>query len=111
MSGSSKSWDRWTSSTAHLVDTKEYPQDVDVVLVEGAVSSEEDAEKILKIRKRTKILVSLGDCAVTSNVPSMRNRFKLEEVEHRAYVENAQNNHARPQTGHSKTVPTLPPGS
>jgi coenzyme F420-reducing hydrogenase gamma subunit len=27
---------------------------VDVVLVEGAVSSEEDAEKILKIRKRTR---------------------------------------------------------
>jgi NAD-reducing hydrogenase small subunit len=79
-----------------LVDAKEYPENVDVVLVEGAVSSEDDLEKILRIRKRTKILVSLGDCAVTSNVPSMRNRFKLEEVEHRAYVENAQCNQGVP---------------
>ena len=36
-----------------LVDTKEFPENVDVVLVEGAVSSEEDSEKIQKIRERT----------------------------------------------------------
>jgi len=90
-----------------LVDVKEYPHDVDVVLVEGAVSSEEDAEKILKIRKRTKIVVSLGDCAVTSNVPSMRNRFKIEEVEHRAFIENAQNNPQVPR----QVIPRLLPHS
>ena len=90
-----------------LVDTKEYPANVDVVLVEGAVSSEDDLEKILRIRQRTKILVSLGDCAVTSNVPSMRNRFKLEEVEHRAYVENAQCNQGVPR----RVVPKLLPHS
>ena len=60
-----------------LVDTKEFPENVDVVLVEGAVSSEEDLEKIQKIRERSRILVSLGDCAVTANVPSMRNRFSV----------------------------------
>ena len=75
-----------------LVDTKEYPENVDVVLIEGAVSSEEDVEKIHKIRQRTKILVALGDCAVTSNVPSMRNRFKVQDVLKRAYIENAQHN-------------------
>ena len=90
-----------------LVDTKEFPENVHVVLVEGAVSSEDDAEKIRKIRKRTKILVSLGDCAVTSNVPSMRNRFKLEEVERRAYIENAQNNQHVPR----KVIPKLFPHS
>lgn len=90
-----------------LVDAKEYPEGVDVVLVEGAVSSEEDAEKILKIRRRTKILVSLGDCAVTSNVPSMRNRFRLEEVENRSYVENAQTNRCVPR----KIIPRLLPHS
>lgn len=79
-----------------LVDTKEFPENVDVALIEGAVSTEEDLEKIRKIRRRTKILVALGDCAVTSNVPSMRNRFKVEAVEHRAYMENAQNNQQIP---------------
>jgi len=90
-----------------LVDTKEYPENVDVVLVEGAVSSEEDLEKILKIRKRTKLLICLGDCAVTSNVPGMRNRFKVEDVEHRAYIENAQLNQQIPR----EVIPRLLPHS
>jgi NAD-reducing hydrogenase small subunit len=90
-----------------LVDAKEYPENVDVVLVEGAVSSEEDLEKIQKIRERTRILVSLGDCAVTSNVPSMRNRFPVAEVEHRAYIENAQLNQQVPR----QVIPALLPKS
>jgi len=71
-----------------LVDHKEYPEDVDVVLVEGSVSSDEDLHKIKNIRQRSKILVSLGDCAVTGNVPAMRNPFKVAEVLRRVYVEN-----------------------
>jgi NAD-reducing hydrogenase small subunit len=90
-----------------LVDAKEYPENVDVVLVEGAVSSEEDLEKIKKIRERTRILVSLGDCAVTANVPSMRNRFPVAAVEHRAYIENAQLNQQVPR----QVVPALLPNS
>ena len=86
-----------------LVDTKEYPENVDVVLIEGAVSSTEDLEKIHKIRQRTRILVALGDCAVTSNVPGMRNRFTVEAVENRAYIENAQNNQRIP----NKVIPPL----
>ncbi|MCE0483194.1 MAG: hypothetical protein LV479_03025 [Methylacidiphilales bacterium] len=88
-----------------LVDTKEYPENVDVVLIEGAVSSEEDVEKIHKIRHRSKLVVSLGDCAVTSNVPGMRNRFKIEDVEHRAYIENAQNNQHVPRSVIPKMLP------
>jgi len=90
-----------------LVDAKEYPENVDVVLVEGAVSSEEDLEKIHKIRERTRVLVSLGDCAVTANVPSMRNRFPVAAVEHRAYIENAQLNQQVPR----QVVPALLPKS
>ncbi|PKO14801.1 NADP oxidoreductase [candidate division BRC1 bacterium HGW-BRC1-1] len=72
-----------------LVDPKNFPDMVDVTLVEGAVSSTDDFNKILKIREHTKILVSLGDCAVTSNVPCMRNVYSVEEVLDRAYVQNA----------------------
>ena len=59
-----------------LVDQKEFPENVDVALVEGAVSSDEDLEKIQKVRARSRLLVSLGDCAVTANIPSMRNPFQ-----------------------------------
>jgi NAD-reducing hydrogenase small subunit len=90
-----------------LVDTKDYPENVDVVLVEGAVSSEEDLEKIRLVRSRTKILVALGDCAVTSNVPGMRNRFPVADVEARAYLENAEHNRSIP----CKVIPPLLPKS
>ena len=72
-----------------LVDAKEFPENVDVTLVEGAVSSEEDLHRIRLVRARTKILVTLGDCAVTGNVPAMRNNFGANAVLKRAYLENA----------------------
>jgi NAD-reducing hydrogenase small subunit len=69
-----------------LVDNKVFPNDVDVTLVEGSISSEEDLHKIKQIRERTKLLVSLGDCAVTGNVPALRNSVGKEAVLRRAYL-------------------------
>ncbi len=72
-----------------LVDAKEFPEGVDVTLVEGAISSEEDLHRIRLVRSRTRVLVSLGDCAITGNVPAMRNQFGAPAVLRRAYLENA----------------------
>lgn len=72
-----------------LVDRKVFPDHVDVTLVEGAVANEDDLAKIQKIRQHTRILVSLGDCALTGNVPAMRNVCGPELVLLRAYLENA----------------------
>jgi NAD-reducing hydrogenase small subunit len=71
-----------------LVDAKIFPEAVDITLVEGSVSSEDDLHKIKTVRARTKILVSLGDCAITANVPGMRNSFGVQPVTDRAYCEN-----------------------
>lgn len=90
-----------------LVDPKVFPEMVDVTLVEGAVSSSEDYEKIKKVRAHTRVLVSLGDCAVTANVPGMRNSFKVQEVYHRAYLENATDNQHIPV----QVIPPLRPRS
>jgi NAD-reducing hydrogenase small subunit len=86
-----------------LVDAKEFPTDVDVTLVEGAVASVDDLRKIREVRARTRILVSLGDCAVTGNVPAMRNPFGPVPALERAYLENATLNAHLP----SKVVPDL----
>jgi NAD-reducing hydrogenase small subunit len=72
-----------------VVDAKEFPEDVDLTLVEGALANSDDIEKIKLVRGRTKLLVALGDCAVTGNVPAMRNVFPLEDVLRRGYIENA----------------------
>lgn len=79
-----------------LVDFKKYPDGVDVAIVEGAVSSDEDEEKITLIRKCTKTLVSFGDCAITANIPGMRNYYPAKELFQRAYFENADLNQKIP---------------
>ncbi len=72
-----------------IVDTKTFPEQVDLTLVEGSVSSEDDLAKILRIRERTRVLVALGDCAVTGNVPSMRNPFGPEKILQHVYLKHA----------------------
>jgi NAD-reducing hydrogenase small subunit len=73
-----------------LVDAQKFPESVDVTLVEGAISSQEDLEKIQTIRQRSKLVVALGDCAVTSNVPAMRNSIPVKKLLERIYVEGVQ---------------------
>jgi NAD-reducing hydrogenase small subunit len=81
-----------------LVDFKVYPELVDVALVEGAVSSMEDEHKIHHIRKHTNFLIAMGDCAVTGNVPAMRNPFGPLPILERAYHENASAQKQTPRT-------------
>ncbi len=51
-----------------LVDHKGFPPEVDVTLVEGAVSSDEELREDPQGARGTKILVAMGDCAVSANV-------------------------------------------
>jgi NAD-reducing hydrogenase small subunit len=86
-----------------IMDAKEFPTNVDFTLVEGAVANTENEKTLRQIRERTRVLVSLGDCAVTGNVPSMRNVFTKESVLQRAYTENVEVNKGVP----NKEVPQL----
>jgi NAD-reducing hydrogenase small subunit len=71
-----------------LTDYKDFPP-ADITLVEGAVANADHLKHIQEIRQRTKILVSLGDCAVTGNITALRNLFPLKNVLDCAYRENA----------------------
>jgi NAD-reducing hydrogenase small subunit len=86
-----------------LVDAQEFPKAVDVTLVEGAVSSQHDVEQLRTIRQRSKLLVALGDCAVTGNVPAMRNSLPVRRMLERIYVEGASPSTGVPSDG----VPAL----
>lgn len=72
-----------------IVDAKQFPDEVDIALVEGAVASVDDEKKIHKIRAHSKLLVAMGDCAVAGNVPSMRNPIGPAAILDRAFKENA----------------------
>lgn len=73
-----------------IVDGKEFPE-VDIALVEGSVTSDEHLHEILHIRKQAKVLVAMGDCAITTNVTGMRNYLSLADVVDTAYVGVASN--------------------
>ena len=70
-----------------IADIKEFPENVDVTLVEGAVANVDHLELAQKIRERSKVVVSFGDCAVTGNVTSLRNTLQVEDLLHQVYHE------------------------
>ena len=86
-----------------LVDAQEWPEGVDVAVIEGAVSSQDDLKLAHTARARSKVVVALGDCAVTGNVPSMRNGISRRQLLERIYVEGATESRGVPTDG----VPAL----
>jgi NAD-reducing hydrogenase small subunit len=82
-----------------LVDVQEYPHNVDVAIVEGALSTEEDIEKIRQVRERTRILVALGDCATTSNVSGLRNPIPLKALFDTVFVDGSDVDKGHPTVG------------
>ena len=90
-----------------IMDTKEYPDGVDVVLVEGAIANEDHLDMIRNVRDRSRILVSFGDCAVTGNVTALRNPLgNAESVLQRCYIE-AADIHGQIPTGLGIVPPLL----
>ena len=64
-----------------LTDLKVFPEGgVDVTLIEGAVANEEQLHLVKEAREKSKILIALGDCAVTGTVPGMRNGIPTDKL-------------------------------
>lgn len=63
-----------------LVDAKQFPAEVDLCLVEGAITNVENLELAREIRNNSNLVISFGDCAVTGNVTSMRNRIPVKDL-------------------------------
>jgi NAD-reducing hydrogenase small subunit len=103
--------DEWLFELAQQVDVvyspvgsdiKDYPENVDICLVEGGVANQDNLELLLKVRQQTQTLISFGDCAVTANVPGMRNMLGgAEPVLKRAYLELAEHS---PQLPHAPGI-------
>ncbi len=71
-----------------IADVKEFPADVDITLVEGAVANEDNEELARVVRQRSKLVASFGDCAVSTNVTGLRNPLgDPQAILHRVYVE------------------------
>jgi coenzyme F420-reducing hydrogenase gamma subunit len=95
-------------------DPAEEKPELDIVLMEGMVASPRDLEFLKEVRARTKVLVALGTCAHTGNIPAYRKwtpkenlaRLQFEKTEDIADVE------VTPIDAHVQvdaTIPGCPP--
>jgi NAD-reducing hydrogenase small subunit len=73
-----------------LADHKRFPEGVDVVLVEGAVANTGQLALARTLRQRSRVVVALGDCAVTGNVPALRNRMNSKALLKAVYADGEQ---------------------
>lgn len=67
-------------------DIKHFSGHVDIGLIEGGCSSEENVEVLREFRKHCTTLVAVGECALTGGVPHMRNTVPLKECLEEAYL-------------------------
>lgn len=67
-------------------DIKNFTKPVDIGIIEGGISNDENAEILIEFRKHCKILVAIGSCALTGGIPSMRNLVPLKECLEEAYL-------------------------
>ncbi|ANV89355.1 oxidoreductase [Picosynechococcus sp. PCC 8807] len=90
-------------------DVKDYPENVDVCLIEGAVANQENLELLEKVRQNTKLLIAFGDCAVTTNVTGIRNqKGDAQTILERGYKELTEE-HQLPQQITGGILPPLLP--
>jgi len=87
------------------VDIKEFPINVDLTIVEGALSTDHDIKMIKKIRKNSKLILALGDCAITGNISAMKNLFGTDAILKKGYLDLADLNENNKYP--SKIVPKL----
>lgn len=82
-----KYFDTWRTMIEfrHLkaLKTKNELRDLDVAFIEGAISSESQADEVRTIRANTRYVVAIGSCACSGTPSSARNAFAEDALSER----------------------------
>jgi len=62
------------------VSDKHEFKDLDIALIEGTISTERDKKEVLEIREKSKVLIAMGNCAMTALPSGQRNNFDAERT-------------------------------
>lgn len=54
-----------------LASSDPMPEEFDVAVIEGAVTTEESERTVLELRRRASIVIAIGACATTAGIPGM----------------------------------------
>ena len=63
-----------------VMDAREVPDGIDLLFVEGSVSTDHDLQQAKEYRRKAKHLVAVGACACFGGIPGMRNFFERNEI-------------------------------
>jgi sulfhydrogenase subunit delta len=69
----------------HLVQERNTEGYVDVAILEGAITTKKQEEKLKEIRNNCGVLIALGSCACTGGIPAMKNYIKTDTKLHDCY--------------------------
>lgn len=58
----------------------------DISLVEGSITTEHDKQRIVDIRKQSKVLITIGACATSGGIQALRNFANIEEYKQIVYA-------------------------
>lgn len=61
------------------------PTNLDIAIVEGSASNNDEIEELLEIRKNAKMVIAIGACANIGGVQGMRNLMDDDKVKNAAY--------------------------
>lgn len=61
------------------------PGPYDIALVEGSITTAEDAHRILSVRRQTKVLITIGACATAGGIQALRNWADVEAFKRAVY--------------------------
>lgn len=76
-------WQEWKRifdfRHARVLKSRNVLDELDIAFIEGAIASDEQAEKLKEIREKSKKLVAVGACAVVGMPAGQRNYFNEEQ--------------------------------
>jgi len=68
--------------------SSEERHDYDIAIIEGAISRQDQIDRLKKIRENAKMLVAMGTCAVCGGVNIIANKFSVQELVNTVYGDN-----------------------
>ncbi len=68
-------------------DIKRIEGEVEIGLIEGGCANEENVRVLEEFREHCKVLISVGDCAISGGVPALRNMVPLQECYEEAFLD------------------------
>lgn len=73
--------ERFEVKSFRLLKEKSKITDLDIAIIEGAITSKEQIKELKEIRAHSKYLIALGACAVEGGIPSLGNLVEKNVIE------------------------------